>query len=76
MVPHELVARGLTLFLASSHGSVPHGGWLHQASKGDGKRESMNTTQVMVLCKVIQAELEDIVHSDPDHRNKGNVSIK
>ena len=33
-------------------------------------------TQVMVLCKVIQSELEDIGHSDPDHRNKGNVSIK
>lgn len=76
LVPHELVARGLTLFLASSHGSMQYGGWLHQASKGDGKRESMKTIQVMVFCKVIQADPEDIVHSDPEHGNKGNVSIK
>ena len=58
-----LVARGLTPFLACSHGSIQYGGQLHQASKGDSKRDSMNTTRVMVICKVIQARSDQISQS-------------
>ena len=62
LVPRELVG-GQRPYSIPCFLTWQHTIWwrLHQASKGDGKRDSMNTTRVMVICKVIQARSDQSI---------------
>ena len=51
-VPHELLAAFCTMWV-SLYPSSQHGSWLHQASKGEGKRWSVNKTDVTSFWELI-----------------------